>query len=72
MLKWLTLTPGFDGERSGWQERTAKMIPIWRDVDVLVVGSTNRAVEAARDVRRQGRSVLVVAGHPKGGALFDA
>jgi hypothetical protein len=48
------------------------MIPIWRDVDVLVVGSTNRAVEAARDVRRQGRSVLVVAGHPKGGALFDA
>jgi hypothetical protein len=37
------------------------MIPVWRDVDVLVVGSTARAVEAALEVRRQGRSVMVVA-----------
>ena len=35
------------------------MIPIWRDFDVLVVGSTARAVKEALEARRQGLSVMV-------------
>jgi hypothetical protein len=37
------------------------MIPVWRDVEVLIVGSSSRAVEAALEVRRRGMSALVVA-----------
>jgi hypothetical protein len=35
-------------------------LPIWRDVDVLVVGATTRAVAAALDAHRQGRRALVL------------
>jgi hypothetical protein len=37
------------------------MVAILRDVDVLVVGSSARAVEAALEVKRQGRRAMVVA-----------
>lgn len=35
-------------------------IPVWRDVDVLVVGGTTRAAAAALEIHRQGRRALVV------------
>ncbi len=35
-------------------------IPVWRDVDVMVVGASSRAVEAALELHRQGRRVLAV------------
>lgn len=35
-------------------------IPVWQEVDVMVVGASSRAVAAALELRRQGRRVLVV------------